>query len=75
MGFMGFVFYLETNTWARPEVNGDIPLARWGHTTECVGKYLIVFGGHDGASMLNDVHLLDLGSFMIVSCCQLIFKY
>ena len=50
----------DTNTWSRPDIHGDVPTARWGHTCEVVGSQLVLFGGHDGTTMLNDLHVLSI---------------
>ncbi|CAJ1410664.1 unnamed protein product [Effrenium voratum] len=60
--------------WARPQVEGEGPCARGGHTATLVGPTdpqkpsarIIIFGGHyDGGSnvgfvYLNDTHVLDI---------------
>lgn len=45
--------------WTRLQVNGAPPPPRWGHTAAVIGEKLIVFGGHNGSRMLNDLHVLD----------------
>lgn len=58
-------------SWTRPSTKGVPPTARWGHTTTLVTSSnggnpdhkLVVFGGHDGTKMLNDVHVLDVATF------------
>lgn len=53
-------FFLEKMSWSRPIIKGTPPSARWGHTCSCLGDgRLLVFGGHDGNKMLNDIHILD----------------
>lgn len=54
-----FLLDTDTNTWSRPDMHGDLPCARWGHTVEAVGSRLILFGGHDGTTMLNDLYVLN----------------
>eukprot|EP00435_Cladocopium_sp_Y103_P022514 s1138_g5.t1 len=60
--------------WARPQVEGEGPCARGGHTATLVGPTdpqkpsarIVIFGGHyDGGSgagfvYLNDTHILDI---------------
>eukprot|EP00434_Breviolum_minutum_P011145 symbB.v1.2.009833.t1/scaffold635.1/size178188/4 len=60
--------------WARPQVEGEGPCARGGHTATLVGPTdpqkpsarIVIFGGHyDGGSgagfvYLNDTHVLDI---------------
>lgn len=52
--------------WERRACDGRAPAARGGHTCTVVGKSMFVFGGatREG-SALNDVAVLDLGSFSI----------
>eukprot|EP00933_Yihiella_yeosuensis_P068271 TRINITY_DN7371_c1_g3_i1.p1 TRINITY_DN7371_c1_g3~~TRINITY_DN7371_c1_g3_i1.p1 ORF type:complete len:453 (+),score=89.39 TRINITY_DN7371_c1_g3_i1:43-1359(+) len=60
--------------WARPQIEGEGPCARGGHTATLVGPTdpqkasarIVLFGGHynggqdEGFRYLNDVHLLDI---------------
>lgn len=60
--------------WARPQVEGEGPCARGGHTATLVGPVnpqkasarIVVFGGHYDAGLkngfvyLNDTHVLDI---------------
>jgi hypothetical protein len=59
------VFDAERNAWQELATTGARPGARWGHTM-CVlpDRRLLVFGGHDGESMLNDLHILDTDSLV-----------
>jgi hypothetical protein len=59
------VFDAERNAWQELATTGTRPGARWGHTM-CVlpDRRLLVFGGHDGENMLNDLHILDTDSLV-----------
>lgn len=60
--------------WARPQVEGDLPCARGGHTATLVGPLdpaqssarIVLFGGHyadEGGgnfTYMNDTHVLDI---------------
>jgi hypothetical protein len=53
---------VETNTWQPIGMSGDIPSPR-GSTSLCTyGQFLIMFGGFNGASSLNDVIAFNLKS-------------
>eukprot|EP01121_Diplochlamys_sp_Union-15-3_P022534 TRINITY_DN9626_c0_g1_i1.p1 TRINITY_DN9626_c0_g1~~TRINITY_DN9626_c0_g1_i1.p1 ORF type:complete len:537 (+),score=87.91 TRINITY_DN9626_c0_g1_i1:197-1612(+) len=55
-----YVLDTETMAWSRPNIKGPQLIARWGHSTTLLSNNrLLVFGGHDGTRMLNDVHILD----------------
>ncbi|ORX94444.1 galactose oxidase [Basidiobolus meristosporus CBS 931.73] len=51
---------VDTLTWSKPKVYGDIPGPRRAHTACHYGKYLYLFGGGDGLRALNDVFRLDI---------------
>lgn len=40
-------------------MRGTPPCGRYGHTASVVGRRIFIFGGFDGNSQLNDVHVLD----------------
>jgi len=46
-------------SWEAVNVRGTPPCGRYGHTASVVGRKIFVFGGFDGNSQLNDVHVLD----------------
>jgi hypothetical protein len=49
--------------WSRPVIKGTPPSARWGHTSDYIGENkILIYGGHDGTKMLNDLHILDIES-------------
>jgi hypothetical protein len=59
-------------SWTRPITKGPNPTGRWGHTATLIGTdQLLIFGGHDGTRMLNDVHILDTGT---LSRCLLVWE-
>jgi hypothetical protein len=53
----GDIFYLDTRSgnWSKPEVNGEIPPARYTHTAIIRGEVMYVFGGQDQERAYNDV--------------------
>lgn len=54
--------------WTEPSVNGVPPSARVGHTATLVGTKVFFFGGHDGKTCLNDVHVLVMMNWRDVQC-------
>ncbi|KAI4879791.1 hypothetical protein NFI96_027197 [Prochilodus magdalenae] len=59
-----YIFNPEHELWYQPIVEGDRPLPRFGHSTTLLPDKLVIFGGRKTAAYLNDLHILDLGSFM-----------
>lgn len=45
-------------SWEQIVIKGTPPCGRYGHTASVVGKKVFIFGGFDGNSQLNDVHML-----------------
>ncbi|EFJ19411.1 hypothetical protein SELMODRAFT_419092, partial [Selaginella moellendorffii] len=41
-----FVLDTATNTWGKPDVFGDVPALREGHSASLIGDNLFVFGGY-----------------------------
>jgi len=62
---MLFTFCTKTHTWTRPEVHGDIPGERDGHSAAIVGNFMYVFGGYEEhfERFGQDVYRLDLDTF------------
>ncbi|PHT41298.1 Acyl-CoA-binding domain-containing protein 4 [Capsicum baccatum] len=57
------VFDLQTLTWSNLKTYGKPPLSRGGHSVTPAGTSLAIFGGQDAnRSLLNDLHILDLGT-------------
>lgn len=58
-----YILDVSSMSWTKPQVTGKAaPSPRWGHSAAPVGKScekVIVFGGHDGSAMLNDLWLFD----------------
>ena len=57
------LFVMHTGTkegmfWTEPPANGVPPSARVGHASALVDTKVFIFGGHDGKTCLNDVHVL-----------------
>ena len=42
-----FTFCSKTHTWSRPQVSGDIPGERDGHSAAIIGQHMFVFGGYE----------------------------
>lgn len=56
---------LATLIWFSPAVKGQIPQARYAHSTNFApGGRLIVFGGCGENSVFQEIFILDLGT-----CC------
>ncbi|KAL0969105.1 hypothetical protein UPYG_G00222670 [Umbra pygmaea] len=55
-----YIFNPEFEIWYQPIVEGDRPLARFGHSTTLLSNQLLIFGGRMTATYLNDLHILDL---------------
>lgn len=49
-------------TWSKPNIKGLPPTPRDSHTCVTMGNNLYLFGGTDGSSPLDDLHVLDTGS-------------
>jgi len=60
-----FTFCTKTHTWSRPEVEGEIPGERDGHSATIVGDHMFVFGGYEEnyERFGQDVYRLDLNTF------------
>uniref|UniRef100_A0A8C8DTC0 Zgc:163014 n=1 Tax=Oryzias sinensis TaxID=183150 RepID=A0A8C8DTC0_9TELE len=56
-----YIFNPEYELWYQPIVDGDKPLARFGHSATLLSQKLVIFGGQKSAAYLNDLHVLDLG--------------
>jgi hypothetical protein len=55
--------YSDCHRFSRPNMatpRGALPLPRRAHTTVLYGQYLVVFGGGNGSTALNDVWALDV---------------
>ena len=42
-----FTFCTKTHTWAKPQVSGDIPGERDGHSAAIISQHMYVFGGYE----------------------------
>ncbi|XP_053330301.1 uncharacterized protein LOC128504287 [Spea bombifrons] len=58
-----YIFNPEYKIWYQPIVEGERPLARYGHSATLLRNRVVIFGGRRTPSpvYLNDVHILDLG--------------
>lgn len=59
---------LRETSWTEPPANGLTPNARVGHATALVGSKMFIFGGHDGQTCMNDVHILVTMNWSRVDC-------
>ncbi|XP_059908273.1 kelch domain-containing protein 2 isoform X1 [Gadus macrocephalus] len=55
------IFNPGDELWYKPIVEGDKPLPRFGHSSILLSDKLVVFGGRNTATYLNDLHILNLG--------------
>lgn len=57
-----FCFDTQALTWTKPEVKGDIPGVRDGHSACLIGQYMFIFGGFEEEinQFSCDVHCLNL---------------
>ncbi len=49
-------------TWWQPIVHGVKPAPRAAHSATVVGNKIFIFGGNDGTTLFNDLHVLDTGA-------------
>lgn len=52
--------YSVSLIWSKPVVQGTLPSSRRAHTSVLYDCKIVVFGGGNGATALNDVHTLDV---------------
>lgn len=52
-----------SNVWHRVNLDPQIP--RLSHAATCIGSYLFVTGGHDGAHYCNDLLMLNFGKLLM----------
>ena len=53
------VLELKTMSWTQPEVTGELPAGRNGHTMTAMGSKLYLLGGRRSSETLWDVHIFD----------------
>ena len=46
-------------SWYTVKVPGQSPPSVYGHSATLIGSKVVLFGGWDGVSPLNSVHVLD----------------
>lgn len=56
--------------WIMPDLSGNGPDAREGHTAVLAGKQLFIFGGcgkseNDEEQYFNDLYILDIGNIFL----------
>ena len=58
-----YILDVASMSWTKPQVTGKAaPSPRWGHSAAPLGRAgekVLIFGGHDGSAMLNDLWLFD----------------
>jgi len=52
-----------THMWYQPETSGQPPSPRAAHSCTLVGRKLFFFGGNDGQTLYDDLHILDTETF------------
>lgn len=55
-----FVYEISKNAWFKPEVTGDVPSPRFGHSATLVGRQIYFVGGSSGEATFNTVHILTV---------------
>jgi N-acetylneuraminic acid mutarotase len=45
--------------WYQPKIVGEVPCQRAAHSATVIGNLIYIFGGNDGSSFFNDLHILD----------------
>eukprot|EP01117_Protostelium_nocturnum_P008108 TRINITY_DN288_c0_g1_i4.p1 TRINITY_DN288_c0_g1~~TRINITY_DN288_c0_g1_i4.p1 ORF type:complete len:489 (+),score=129.23 TRINITY_DN288_c0_g1_i4:54-1469(+) len=60
-----YVLDPEKMNWTRPLMKGELPEERWGHASVSVHEdsKLLVFGGHNGTKMVDDLWILEIETF------------
>ena len=54
----------STVSWSVPEVEGDAPCARAGHSATRLRECIVIFGGAADGGALNDTHILSTPSIL-----------
>lgn len=57
------VFDTVTRTWSKPDVTGELPEARFSHSSVVIGNEMLVFGGTNRGKVLNSACVLNLERF------------
>ena len=58
------VLHLASMTWESIKTLGEsYPSARRQHAMAAVGRHLVVYGGYNGKTYLDDMHVFDTGVF------------
>ena len=56
----------DTMVWDRPSVAGSVPSGRTAHSSAVHGKKLFVFGGMNMSGALNDLYVLNTGTWFLI---------
>lgn len=59
----GAFILTETLDWTLVKHSGTPPSPRRAHSATFAGGYIFIFGGGDGSSYLNDIHVFDTRSY------------
>lgn len=54
------------HSWQALDVDGSFPEARRGHTSNVIGNNVYVFGGFNGKTWLNDLHVAKVKANKVV---------
>lgn len=67
--------FLASNTWISPNLRGEGPEAREGHSAALIGKRLFIFGGCGKSSYnsdeeyYDDLYILNTGKVLSLFYC------
>ncbi|RUS22386.1 hypothetical protein BC937DRAFT_89461 [Endogone sp. FLAS-F59071] len=57
-----YVLNVSTKQWIRPQIDGNLPLGRFGHSAVVVGSRMFIFGGQVDDHYLNDLIVFDVNT-------------
>ncbi|RUS29259.1 hypothetical protein BC938DRAFT_480867 [Jimgerdemannia flammicorona] len=55
-----YVLNINTKQWARPQIDGNLPHGRFGHSAVIFGSRMYIFGGQVDGHYLNDLIAFDV---------------
>ncbi|CAB4061548.1 Kelch domain-containing protein 3 [Lepeophtheirus salmonis] len=57
-----YIFNVQSLTWSKPKVSGEIPMARDGHTSTIIGDFLYICGGFENNDFSHFISKLNLST-------------